>query len=72
MAGQDHNHGLTVLLQRGMRAWIEAWSLCSEGTADTPSPPLDAREAVHPSLRPEIVFVLAGMALNRQRTMEVQ
>ena len=73
MAGQDHNHGLTVLLRRGMRAWFEAWSLCSEkSTAETSSPPLDAREAVHPSLHPEIVRVLAGMALNRQRTREVQ
>jgi hypothetical protein len=73
MAGQDHNHGLTVLLRRGMRAWFEAWSLCSEkSTAETSSPPPDARETVHPSLHPEIVLVLAGMALNRQRTMEVQ
>lgn len=71
LEGQVHGYGLTVLLRQGMRAWIEAWSLCPASTPGVASQLPLAGETVPPQLQREMVLVLAGMALNQQRTTEV-
>ena len=53
--------GLTLLMTRGLSAWMKAWSACMpEGERCAPgnaAPPL-------PSIaRPEVIHLLAGMAL---------
>ena len=71
LEGQVHGQGLSVLLRQGMRAWIEAWSLCPASTPDVASQLPRAGETVPPPMQREVVLVLAGMALNQRRTTEV-
>jgi hypothetical protein len=61
----DQGPGLALLIQRGMRAWMDVSSLC----LTTPSPTtrrLSNRDNVLASdQRGEIVMILAAMALHR-------
>lgn len=53
--------GLTLLMTRGLSAWMKAWSVCvpeSERCA-----PRDAAPPLPPVARPEVVQLLTGMAL---------
>ena len=54
--------GLALLMRRGMVAWMRAWVSC------TAAPPRQHTEPTqHPTVSPEIVTVLAEMALAAAR-----
>jgi hypothetical protein len=64
LLGLSAGQGIALLLQRGMKAWIKACSVCAERRA-APAP---ASPAVWQSLpaqfHRELIVVLAGIALN--------
>lgn len=63
--GSSGSLGTALFIHKGMSAWMRAWSDCvrpSEGVAmKEPS----IHEPVPRHLQPEVVMILAGMALNR-------
>ena len=53
--------GVTLLMTRGLPAWMKAWSVCiPEGARCAPR---DAVPPLPPIARPEVVHLLTGMAL---------
>lgn len=57
--------GVALFMHKGVLAWMRAWSDCArfrEGAAIKEPP---AHALVPPVLQPEVVMILAGMALNR-------
>lgn len=57
-----HGHGLALLMHRGMRAWMQAWSQC---VAPPPTPMLapDEQETCPVQLHKEVATLLANMVL---------
>lgn len=62
--GRGGNAGLALFVRQGMAGWMRAWSDCQQpddgGSAG--SGPSD--ELLPRNIEPEVVMVLAGMALN--------
>lgn len=56
--------GLSVLLRRGMRAWMEAWVIRPAEDAGRRPPPQNSGLAS--DFRAEVARVLAGMVLARE------
>ena len=63
-AGPAGGLGAALFVHKGVLAWMRAWSDCTrprEGAAIQEPP---AHDSVPPRLQPEVVMILAGMALN--------
>jgi hypothetical protein len=52
--------GLALLMRQGMAAWMRAWASC---VAPRPSPVEPGKQAKPPAVCPELVTVLAQMAM---------
>jgi hypothetical protein len=58
--------GLVLLMQRGMRAWMQAWALCSVAPpAPSPPQPQGEPEIFPLEMHKEVAMLLAGMVLSR-------
>jgi len=55
----SHPHGLALLMHQGMGAWMQAWARY----ASPPRAPQRRARGEPPTVRPEMVAVLAEMAL---------
>jgi hypothetical protein len=61
------SRGLALFLQRGMKAWMQAWSDCA-GPAEPGTRAYDGIDHTPPAdLRPQITAVLAGIILCLQQ-----
>ena len=59
-------HGLAILLQRGMAAWMDATSSCSAFASPATRPGATSSETRLPDERcPALVDILANLALTR-------
>ena len=67
LLGLDAGQGLGLLLHRGMKAWIQAWSLCPVPAPLERSAPPVARQTIPVQVHAELVVLLAGIALTNQR-----
>jgi hypothetical protein len=52
-------------MHKGMLAWMRAWSDCSRASEGVVVKEPPNHEPVPRHLQPEVVMILAGMALNR-------
>ena len=59
--------GLAILIRKGMAAWIQA---CASTATAVASPPAGNGMSMSPGVQPEVIEVLAAMALGR--AMEVK
>jgi hypothetical protein len=57
--------GLALLLQRGMRAWMEVSSICPTPPSSPTARPSSHEPVLASEQRGEMVMVLASMALHR-------
>lgn len=58
--------GLALFLQRGMAAWIAAWSQCAGAFQKDTCPGPPPVETLPSNVRSQIASLLAGIILNRQ------
>jgi len=65
--GEPPGPGWMLLLDRGMRAWMETCTQWLEFTPVAPGPEVRGREPLPAPLRAELVGVLAGMLFDRAR-----
>jgi hypothetical protein len=63
--GIHRGPGLALLIQRGMRAWMDVSSICSNTPSSTTLRPSNREDVLASDQRGEIVMVLAAMALHR-------
>ena len=63
--GIHRGSGLALLIQRGMRAWMEVSSICSNTPSSTTLRASNGEDVLASDHRGEIVMVLAAMALHR-------
>jgi hypothetical protein len=62
--GSGRGFGLTLFLQRGMRAWVDAWCECKTAAPrSTANSGVTARTCVLP-MSSELAILLAGLTLN--------
>jgi hypothetical protein len=64
-SGIHRGPGLALLIQRGMRAWMDVASLCPTTPSHTAQRPSNREDVLASDQRGEIVMVLAAMALHR-------
>lgn len=57
--------GVALLMHQGMLAWMRAWSECGRPRGQVAMKEPANHERVPRHLQPEVVMILAGMALNR-------
>jgi hypothetical protein len=57
-----HGHGLALLMRRGMRAWMQAWSQCVTAPP-VPTQVPDDQQSCPVELHREVATILANMAL---------
>jgi hypothetical protein len=67
LLGLSAGQGLALLLQRGMKAWIVAWSHCAEPKAAPSLAMPVVRQHLPVQLHSELTVVLAGIALHSYR-----
>jgi len=65
VTGEPPGPGWRLLLDRGMRAWMEACSPWLECAPAAPGPEVHDREPIPSPPRGELVVVLAGLLLDR-------
>ena len=65
VTGEPPGPGLMLLLERGMRAWMEACAPLLECAPPAPGPEVRYREPLPSPLRAELVGLLAGLLLER-------
>ena len=61
----DRGPGLALLIQRGMKAWMDASSICPDPSSSTTLRLSDREEVLVFEQRHQIVLVLVSMVLNR-------
>jgi len=59
-----NGRGLALLMRYGVVAWMRAWASC---VAPRPTPPESGEQAQLPTACPEVVGVLAEMAMAAAR-----
>ena len=64
-AGPAGGLGAALFVQKGVLAWMRAWSDCTRPHEGAAIQEPAAHDLVPPCVQPEVVMVLAGMALNR-------
>jgi hypothetical protein len=64
-SGIHRGPGLALLIQRGMRAWMDVSSLCPTAPSPTTLRPSNREDVLASDQRGEIVMVLTAMALHR-------
>ena len=67
LMGLSAGQGMALLLARGLKAWIQAWSLCAapSGVQGVALPA--TRGSLPVQLHAELAVLLAGMALIQRR-----
>lgn len=56
--------GLAVLVRRGMREWMNTYSLCAAPLSTKARIPTEGELVIPQGLRAEVVLILAGMLLH--------
>jgi len=64
LLGLSAGQGLALLLQRGMKAWIKAWSVGAEPRIAPASASPAVGESLPAQFHRELIVVLAGIALH--------
>jgi hypothetical protein len=64
----DCDLGLTLLMRRGMAAWIRAWSICAASPAPRERSTHGETLALSTDLRGDVTRLLVTMALTTART----
>jgi len=59
--------GLTLLLRRGMTAWMQAWSECAGNVELGARSVSSAQEPIPTDMRSQLAGLLAGMILSLQQ-----
>ena len=62
--GSSGNLGAALFMHKGMSAWMRAWSDCAQTSERVVMKGPLSDEPVPRHLQPEVVMILAGMALN--------
>jgi hypothetical protein len=55
--------GLALFMQRGMSAWMQAWSQCVAAPPASPAQPPQAQETCPVQLHADVAALLASMVL---------
>ncbi len=63
--GSPGSLGVALFIHKGMSAWMWAWSECAWPSEGVAMKEPKTHEPVPRHLQPEVVMILAGMALNR-------
>ena len=64
----DHDMGLTLLMRRGMAAWIRAWSACTAVSVAPDRLACGSAPALSGGLRRDVTRLLVTMALTAAHT----
>jgi hypothetical protein len=59
--------GLALFLQRGMTAWMQAWTECAGKVEPATHPQFGANQAIPMDMRSQLTTLLAGMILSLQQ-----
>lgn len=56
--------GLALLIQQGMKPWMDAWSVCPAALTPASAQPVPCKPVIASDSRGEMVMILVAMALH--------